>query len=73
MINLEDRLRQIVGEKDVISGPDLLERATSYWDSSPTLAKAMVRPRSTEQVSDILRICNELHQTVVVRAELRRL
>ena len=70
MINLEDRLRQIVGEKDVISGPDLLERATSYWDSSPTLAKAMVRPRSTEQVSDILRICNELHQTVVVQGGL---
>ena len=65
-----DRLQKVVGQSGIISGPDLAERATSYWDSSPTAAKALVRPQSTQQVSDILRLCHDSGQTVVVQGGL---
>jgi hypothetical protein len=54
----------------VISGSELAERATSYWDSSPTKAKALLRLTSTEQVSRAMRICAEQKQTVVVQGGL---
>ena len=70
MDNLIDRLQQVVGENGIISGPDLAERAISYWDPLPTVARALVRPRSTNEVSDVLRLCHEHGQTVVVQGGL---
>jgi FAD/FMN-containing dehydrogenase len=70
MDDLIDRLQQVVGEKGIISGPDLAERAVSYWDPSPTDAKALVRPQSTQQVSDVLRLCHERGRAVVVQGGL---
>ena len=64
------RITEIVGAGAVLTGDELLERATSYWDSSPTKAKLLVRPTSTEQVSDVLRLCHECDQTVVVQGGL---
>jgi len=70
MDDLIDRLQQVVGENGIISGPDLAERAVSYWDPSPTEAKALVRPQSTQQVSDVLNICHEQGQAVVIQGGL---
>jgi FAD/FMN-containing dehydrogenase len=70
MDNLIDQLSGIVGRDGVSSGPDFAERATSYWDSSPTVAKALVRARSTQQVSDVLVLCHERGQSVVVQGGL---
>ncbi len=70
MDDLIDQLSEIVGRDSISSGPDLVERATSYWDSSPTIAKALVRPRSTQQVSDVLVLCHERGQSVVVQGGL---
>jgi FAD/FMN-containing dehydrogenase len=70
MDGIIDRLLDVVGKNDLVSGPDLLERATSYWDPSATTAKALVRPRSTQQVSEILRLCHEAKQSVVVQGGL---
>ncbi len=67
---LIDRLQQIVGQSGITSGPDLADRATSYWDASPTRAKVLVRPRTTEEVSEVLRLCHETGQTVVVQGGL---
>ena len=47
MDDLIDQLRQLVGENGIISGPDLAERAVSYWDPSPTEAMVLVRPKTT--------------------------
>ena len=58
------------GDDAVTTGSDLAERATSYWDSSPTQAKALLRLTSTEQVSRAMRICAEQKQTVVVQGGL---
>lgn len=70
MNDLNARLREIVGKNGVIDGPDLTDRAISYWDSAPTSAAALVRPQSTQQVSDVLRLCHENGQAVVVQGGL---
>lgn len=70
MDTIVERLLEVVGKHGLIHGPDLAERATSYWDPSPTTAKALVRPQSTQEVSDILRLCSEAQQTVVVQGGL---
>ena len=70
MSDLIDRLQQVVGQNGIINGPDLAERAVSYWDPSPTEAKALVRPQSTQQVSDVLRVCHEYGQAVVIQGGL---
>ena len=54
----------------VVSGDELRDRATSYWDASPTRSKALVRPISTQQVSDVMRLCHKHGQTVVVQGGL---
>jgi len=70
MPDLIERLQAIVGPGGIVSGPALRDRATSYWDSSPTEGKALVRPRSTPEVSAVLALCHELGQTVVVQGGL---
>ena len=59
-------LKAALGDEVVISGDDM-DRATSYWDSSPANALALVRPYNTEQVSMSLRICHEHSQPVVTQ------
>ena len=70
MGNLVEQLALIVGDKAVISGDSLHERATSYWDSAPTQAQVLVKPSSTEEVSRILAHCHSLNQSVVVQGGL---
>ena len=57
-------------EDGVVDAAALRERATSYWDASPTRAKCLVRPASTEQLSALLRICHDNDQSVVVQGGL---
>ena len=70
MSDLIDQLKQAIGANAVITGAALAERATSYWDSSPTQALALLRPDSTEAVSQALRICHVHGQTVVTHGGL---
>jgi len=67
---LLDQLRGIVGEKGVVTGPALAERASSYWDPSPLVAKALVRPRTTTEVSAVLAACHAARQSVVTHGGL---
>ncbi len=67
MSSIVDRLTELVAERGVLTGADVASRASSYWDASPTQAKALVRPGSTQQLSDILRLCHQHGQTVVVQ------
>ena len=67
MSDVVQKLIDEFGVDAVIGSSQVAERATSYWDSSPTEAKALLRLTSTEQVSRAMRICAELKQTVVVQ------
>jgi len=70
MGDLITQFKGIIGEDAVVTGAALTERATSYWDASPTQAKALLRPGSTEEVSQIMRICHTRGQSVVVQGGL---
>ena len=63
-------LIQALGSECVITGEAIAQRATSYWDQSPTSAMALVKPRSTEQVSQIMAICHAHKQPVVTHGGL---
>ena len=70
MAGLLERLVDKLGPGAVVYGDHLRDRATSYWDSSPTKAKALLRPASTEQLSEIMKNCHEQGQSVVVQGGL---
>ncbi len=70
MNDLIDQLRELVGQDGIVSGPDLAERAISYWDSGATSARALVRPENTQQLSEVMRLCHSEGQSVVVQGGL---
>lgn len=70
MADIVEQLKKLLPDGAVITGDALSARTTSYWDSSPTEAKALVRAETTNQVSDVLKLCNKHEQTVVVQGGL---
>ncbi len=70
MTNVIDKLIDSLTETVVVTGDAVSARATSYWDPSPTTAKALLKPRSTEEVSRILSICHAYDQTVITQGGL---
>ena len=69
-MNIVEQLTAVVGDGSVVDARALRERATSYWDSSPTEAQCLLRPESTEQLSALMRICHDNNQSVVVQGGL---
>jgi len=67
MLSIVNKLIDTLGDDIIING-DKMDRATSYWDSKPATAIALARPKTTAQVSEILRICHENNQPVVTQA-----
>ena len=70
MSDLRAALLSIVGEGSLVSGDAIAERATSYWNSAPMQARAIVCPRTTEAVSAVLRVCHERDQSVIIQGGL---
>jgi FAD/FMN-containing dehydrogenase len=68
--DIVEQLAALLPDRAVITGAAISARGTSYWDSSPTEAKALLRPDSTQQLSDVLRLCHEHDQSVVVQGGL---
>ena len=62
-------LRAIVGDQGMLEGAAVRERAATLWHGRVD-AELLVRPRSTEQVSAILRLCHERGQPVVTHGGL---
>lgn len=58
-------LQNRFAEKDLLAGERVKDRATSFWDPSPSTVKAIVFPRSTDDVSFILAACHEAGQNIV--------
>ena len=70
MLEVVADLIQALGNESVITGEAITQRATSYWDQSPTSAIALLKPRSTEQVSQVMAICHAHKQPVVTHGGL---
>ncbi len=66
MTNIVEILKAALGEEAVISGTGM-DRVTSYWNQSPASAIALLRPRTTAEVSEALRLCFENNQPVVTQ------
>jgi FAD/FMN-containing dehydrogenase len=65
-----EELIAALGEDCVLTGDDVHNRQAGIWRSSTIQAKALLRPRSTEQVSQALAICNAHGQSVVAHGGL---
>lgn len=58
-------LAAVVGERHVVPGEALRARPLDFWTDSPTIALALVKPGSTEEVSAVLAMCNTRGVAVV--------
>ncbi len=65
MSQLVADLVDIVGSDSVLTGEDVSSRAVGIWRPQGIQAHAIVRPRTTEEVSAILQLCHERGQTVI--------
>ncbi len=63
-----------IGENRVLTGSAVKERYHHIWlMDQPLKALAVVLPRTTQEVSDVLNICHEYHQPVVMHGGLTNL
>jgi FAD/FMN-containing dehydrogenase len=65
MTNLIDDIVAIVGEQGVLTGDDVKARPASWIRPDPCGAKAIVRPHTTEEVAEVMRLCHAAGQAVV--------
>ena len=70
MTDVVEALKESLGEDCVLTGDAVSDRASGIWRSDPIRAKAIVRPRNTEQVSQALAICHAHDQAVVAHGGL---
>lgn len=69
--SLESKLRGILGPESVLQGDDVSDRYAVDWGrESPCLPPLVVRPADTAAVSQVLKICHDLDQSVVVQGGL---
>lgn len=55
----------IAGSDGVLTGEDVRSRAVGIWRPQSIQALAIVRPRTTDEVSEILKLCHARGQTVI--------
>mgnify|MGYP002633941560 CR=1 FL=1 len=58
-------IHNIVGEAGLITGDDVRQRPQNWQGQGSCQALAIVRPASTEEVSAVLKACNDCGQTIV--------
>lgn len=59
------QIREIVGPGGLLCGEDVASRVAEWGKSEPCRAMAIVRPKSTEEVAAVLKLCNEAGQPIV--------
>ncbi len=64
-MDLLEELRGIVGDGGVLTGEDLTTRAADWLGLSTCQAKAVIRPRSTAELSAVMQRCHAVRQPVI--------
>lgn len=64
--DLIDRLSQTLGNGGVLTGEDVSARSCDPFTHVPPASAALLRPRSTAEVADVLRQCHEAGQSIVL-------
>ena len=68
MSNIIDQLMQTFGDKSVLTGSAIGDKYKKDWSGvDGRLPIAVVRPTSTEEVSQVLSLCSEQSQAVVIQ------
>ena len=71
---LIDAIKEKIGYENALTGSKVKERTDHIWAmNQPLKARAVVLPVSTQQVSDIMKICYSFNQPVVVHGGLTNL
>lgn len=65
-----DALRAIVGETGVLSAADIATRSAGFLRPDKLKARALVRPRDTEEVSEVVRWCHDNGMRIVTHGGL---
>ncbi|MBJ90439.1 MAG: FAD-binding oxidoreductase [Woeseia sp.] len=63
--NIIKELKNIVGDENVFDGKEVLDRSSIWGTNQPCVAKAVVSPLNTQELSSILELCNANRQSVV--------
>ncbi len=58
-------LKNIVGDENVFDGKEVFDRSAIWGTNQPCVAKAVVSPLNTQELSSILELCNANRQSVV--------
>ncbi|MEC9165817.1 MAG: FAD-binding oxidoreductase [Pseudomonadota bacterium] len=65
MSEVVEKIREMVGDTGVLTGNEVSERIAVWGTNEPMRALAIVRPRTVEEVSQVLKICHAAGQSVV--------
>ncbi|BBI54334.1 oxidoreductase [Vreelandella olivaria] len=65
MDKLLNDLVAVVGPENVLLGDDVSQRSVDWFTGAPCRAKAIVRPRNTDQLSKVMALCYQADQLVV--------
>ena len=69
-----NKLITALGKEKVLTNEAVKERYHHIWRmNEPLQAKAVVLPRSTQDIAAVLKLCNEHQQTVIVHGGLTNL
>ena len=66
MTDIIESLRQILDTGGVLTGDDVSSRVGG-WGEGPSEALAVVRPRNTQEVAAIVKLCHERDQSLVTQ------
>jgi FAD/FMN-containing dehydrogenase len=67
VFDIVTELTGIVGKDRLLTGKAVAGRTKSHWSDAPMTAKALVMPRTTDEVSQVLRACHAHGQSVVTQ------
>ena len=70
MQDLMNQLRDIVGDHGLLTGAEAQERPADWLGQTKCKAAAIVRPKSTEELSAVMKACHDARQPVVAAGGL---
>jgi len=65
MSPLIEKIREIVGDAGLVTGKEVTERSTNWLGLGNRQALALVRPASTNELSEVMKLCHGAAQPVV--------
>ena len=72
--SITDKFKNILDHSLVLSGDDLKSRFYHIWKTDISLESiCLLTPKTTKQVSEIIKICNDNDQEVVIHGGLTNL